>query len=85
MQALLYALKIIWQFHHWWKPIVTLCLIAQLVVLVPFNEEISHHQKPSVKEFYDVELFSANKRTYWSTSRRISSGKYRLASSDCSV
>ena len=52
------ALKVIWQFHHWWKPIVTLCLIAQLVVLVPFNEEIAHHQKPSVKEFYDVELFS---------------------------
>ena len=52
------ALKVMWQFHHWWKPIVTLCLIAQLVVLVPFNEEIAHHQKPSVKEFYDVELFS---------------------------
>ena len=52
------ALKIMWQFHHWWKPIVTLCLIAQLVVLVPFNEEIAYHQKPSVKEFYDVELFS---------------------------
>ena len=52
------ALKIMWQFHHWWKPIVTLCLIAQLVVLVPFNEEIAHHKKPSVKEFYDVELFS---------------------------
>ena len=52
------ALKVMWQFHHWWKPIVTLCLIAQLVVLVPFNEEIAYHQKPSVKEFYDVELFS---------------------------
>ena len=52
------ALKVMWQFHHWWKPIVTLCIIAQLVVLVPFNEEIAHHQKPSVKEFYDVELFS---------------------------
>ena len=52
------ALKVMWQFHHWWKPIVTLCLIAQLVVLVPFNEEIAHHKKPSVKEFYDVELFS---------------------------
>ena len=52
------ALKVMWQFHHWWKPIVILCIIAQLVVLVPFNEEIAHHQKPSVKEFYDVELFS---------------------------
>ena len=52
------ALKVMWQFHHWWKPIVTLCLIAQFVVLVPFNEEIAYHQKPSVKEFYDVELFS---------------------------
>ena len=52
------ALKVMWQFHHWWKPIVTLCIIAQIVVLVPFNEEIAHHQKPSVKEFYDVELFS---------------------------
>ncbi|MFZ0444563.1 MAG: DUF6044 family protein [Bacillus sp. (in: firmicutes)] len=52
------ALKVMWQFHHWWKPIVSLCIIAQIVQLVPFNEEIAHHQKPSVKEFYDVELFS---------------------------
>lgn len=52
------ALKVMWQFHHWWKPIVTLCIIAQLVVLVPYNEEIRHHKKPSVKEFYDVELFT---------------------------
>ena len=52
------ALRVMWQFHHWGKPIVTLCLIAQLVVLIPFNEEIAHHKKPSVKEFYDVELFS---------------------------
>ena len=52
------ALKVMWQFQNWWKPIVTLCIIAQLVVLVPFNEEIAYHQKPSVKEFYDVELFS---------------------------
>ena len=52
------ALKVMWQFHHWWKPIVTFCIIAQLVVLIPMNEEIAHHKKPSVKEFYDVELFS---------------------------
>ena len=52
------ALKVMWQFRNSWKPIVSLCIIAQLVVLVPFNEEIAYHQKPSVKEFYDVELFS---------------------------
>ena len=52
------ALKVMWQFRHSWKPIVSLCIIAQIVVLVPFNEEIAYHQKPSVKEFYDVELFS---------------------------
>ena len=52
------ALKVMWQFQNSWKPIVSLCIIAQLIVLVPFNEEIAYHQKPSVKEFYDVELFS---------------------------
>jgi Protein of unknown function (DUF6044) len=52
------ALKVMWQFRNSWKPIVSLCIIAQLIVLVPFNEEIAYHQKPSVKEFYDVELFS---------------------------
>ena len=52
------ALKVMWQFGNSWKPVVSLCIIAQLIVLVPFNEEIAYHQKPSVKEFYDVELFS---------------------------
>jgi hypothetical protein len=52
------ALKNMWQFNHRWRPIIAICLIVQIVVLVPFNEEIAFRKKPSVKEFYDVELFS---------------------------
>ncbi|WP_338471957.1 DUF6044 family protein [Niallia sp. XMNu-256] len=53
------ALKILWQALSKWKSlIISVCVAAQLIVLIPFNEEIAFQSKPSVKEFYDVKLFS---------------------------
>ena len=43
-----------------WQKAVKIIIIAQLVVLLPFNEEIHYrliHHTPSLKEFYAVELF----------------------------
>lgn len=52
------SLKIIAEHMHGWKPFVYFFLISQLLVLFSFNDEIIHHKKPSVKEFYSEELFS---------------------------
>ncbi|WP_019155625.1 DUF6044 family protein [Robertmurraya massiliosenegalensis] len=37
---------------------IHLFIIAQLIVLLLFNDEIVYHRKPTVKEFYSVELFN---------------------------
>ena len=39
------------------RPVIYFMSIAQLVLLVSFNEEIVYQSKPSVKEFYAEELF----------------------------
>ncbi|WP_071393717.1 DUF6044 family protein [Bacillus tuaregi] len=52
------ALKIIWQNKKEFRPLVYFSLMAQLVLLGFFNEEIVYRSKPSVKEFYAEELFS---------------------------
>jgi len=40
------------------KKWVHLFIIAQLIVLLLFNDELVYHRKPTVKEFYSVELFN---------------------------
>lgn len=52
------ALKIILKAVRWVRPLIVMALIAQLAVLGFFNDEIYYKTRPSVKEFYDVELFS---------------------------
>lgn len=52
------ALKIIWQNTKEFRPIIYFSLIAQLIILGLFNEEVYYREKPSVKEFYAEELFS---------------------------
>lgn len=52
------ALKILWQYVQGVRPIIYFCIIAQLVVLGFFNEEVYYRSKPSVKEFYAEELFA---------------------------
>ncbi|WP_245831015.1 DUF6044 family protein [Sediminibacillus massiliensis] len=55
------ACMILWQTgRKKWKIFVRIAVIAQLLVLVPFNEEIHygvHHKTPSFREFYAVEQF----------------------------
>jgi hypothetical protein len=40
------------------RPLISIAIIAQLIVLGFFNEEVHYRSKPSVNEFYDVELFT---------------------------
>lgn len=51
------GLKIIWNHRKSWKPYATFFIIAQVILLFCFNDEIIYHKKPSVKEFYAEELF----------------------------
>ncbi|WVX80319.1 DUF6044 family protein [Niallia oryzisoli] len=52
------ALKIIWLNTKEFRSIIYFSLIAQLIILGLFNEEVFYREKPSVKEFYAEELFS---------------------------
>lgn len=52
------GLKILWQHVKGFRPVVYFCLVAQMVLLGLFNEEIYYRSKPSVKEFYAEELFT---------------------------
>lgn len=51
------GLKIMLQYYGSFKPIVHFFLVAQIIVLFAFNDEIIHRRKPTVKEFYAVEQF----------------------------
>ncbi|MFE8699424.1 DUF6044 family protein [Cytobacillus sp. FJAT-54145] len=51
------ALKIIVENTKKWRPVATFLIVAQILVLFAFNDEFIHRKKPSVKEFYAVELF----------------------------
>ncbi|QGQ44128.1 DUF6044 family protein [Metabacillus sediminilitoris] len=51
------GLKIIWNNRGAWKPYVPFFIIAQILLLFCFNDEIIYRKKPSVNEFYSVELF----------------------------
>ncbi|WP_449621524.1 DUF6044 family protein [Robertmurraya sp. Marseille-Q9965] len=50
------GLKILYE-HITLKPIVHFFLIAQIILLFAFNDEIINHSKPTVKQFYAEELF----------------------------
>lgn len=52
------SLKIIMNYVHNWRPVVYFFIIGQILVLFAFNDEIVHHNKPTVKEFYSEELFA---------------------------
>jgi hypothetical protein len=51
------GLKIIWKYTKNSRSLVILFIVGQLLVLAAFNDEIIHHKKPSVKEFYAEEQF----------------------------
>lgn len=52
------GLKIMIQHYSSFKPIVYFFIFTQILVLFAFNDEIVHHGKPTVKQFYAEELFS---------------------------
>ncbi len=56
------GLKIIWNHRKSWKPYAVFFIIAQIILLFGFNDEIIYHKKPSVKEFYAEELFEEIKQ-----------------------
>lgn len=51
------ALKIIWEHSEFAKKTLSIFIAVQIMVLMGFNEEITHNKKPSFKEFYAESLF----------------------------
>ncbi|MBM7606758.1 hypothetical protein JOC75_004841 [Metabacillus crassostreae] len=51
------GLKIIWEYGKRSKYYSLFFIAAQILLLFCFNDEIIHRNKPSVNEFYSVELF----------------------------
>jgi hypothetical protein len=51
------GLKIIWDHSKGWRQYAIFLLIAQILLLFCFNDEIIYRKKPTVSEFYSEELF----------------------------
>ncbi|MET1177267.1 DUF6044 family protein [Peribacillus simplex] len=51
------AIKIIWENSDYAKKTLSIFIAVQIMVLMGFNEEITHNKKPSFKEFYSESLF----------------------------
>lgn len=52
------SLKIIWENGRIWRQIAIIAIVAQIAVLIPFNEEIYYRKQPSFKQFFAVEQFT---------------------------
>lgn len=52
------GLRVIWNYRKSWKPYAMFFIIAQIILLFGFNDEVIYHKKPSVKEFYSEDLFN---------------------------
>jgi hypothetical protein len=57
---MLFALSvyILWKMGKKWRRIVVLCILAQFLALVPFNEQIAYHNEPSYKQFFAQKEFT---------------------------
>lgn len=55
------TLKIIWSHGPFWRRLVPVFVLAQIMTVSFFNEEILFQDKPTVKQFYAEEQFSAIK------------------------
>lgn len=51
------AIKIIWEHSDYAKKTLSIFIAIQILILMGFNEEITHNKKPSFKEFYSESLF----------------------------
>nr|WP_132949504.1 DUF6044 family protein [Thermolongibacillus altinsuensis] len=52
-----FSLKILWREGEVWRRIANILIVAQLLILASFNEEIIFRKKPSFKEFYAEKQF----------------------------
>ena len=52
------SLRIIWSLGKKWRRAAVVCVILQLVALIPFNEQIYYHNQPTYKQFFAVNEFS---------------------------
>ena len=52
------SLRIIFRLGKNWRPLIFVCLIAQIVVLIPYNEQIAYHKQPTFRQFYAVDQFT---------------------------
>lgn len=55
------SLKIVWSYGRLWRRMVPVFVLAQVIAASFFNEEILFQEKPSFKQFYAEEQFSAIK------------------------
>lgn len=55
------SLKIVWSYGRLWRRMVPVFVLAQVIAVSFFNEEILFQDKPSFKQFYAEEQFSAIK------------------------
>lgn len=55
------SLKIVWSYGRFWRRMVPVFVLAQVIAASFFNEEILFQDKPSFKQFYAEEQFSAIK------------------------
>lgn len=55
------SLKIVWSYGRLWRRMVPVFVLAQVIAASFFNEEILFQNKPSFKQFYAEEQFSAIK------------------------
>ncbi|MCU9612132.1 DUF6044 family protein [Caldibacillus lycopersici] len=51
------ALYLIWKLGKWGRALSVLLIIAQFIVLIPYNEQVAYKNQPTYKEFYAVEQF----------------------------
>jgi hypothetical protein len=51
------AIKIIWEYSDYAKKTLSIFIAVQILILIGFNEEITHNKKPTFKEFYSESLF----------------------------
>jgi len=56
------SLQILWQYRRKWRSFAVVLALLQLIVLVPSNEQIWYHKKPSFQQFYAVQEFNDIKK-----------------------
>ncbi|MGE8206574.1 DUF6044 family protein [Heyndrickxia sp. NPDC080065] len=56
------SLRYIWQLGKWGKSVAIICIIAQIYVLIPYNEQIAYKNQPSYRQYFAEEQFNEIKK-----------------------